>query len=184
MNFFQNGVFFLLFFIFHLSSPCIFADAQLKAVFTSTPPKIDGKLDERVWENAARITELIQRLPNEGEPQTEDTEFLILYDENFIYIGMKCADDPKKITANELARDVSLGNDDRVQIIFDTFLDKRNGYWFQIGPKGSIGDALVSENGASFNKQWDGLWEGKAKIHEAGWDAEIAIPFKTLNFKP
>ena len=97
---------------------------------------------------------------------------------------MRCADDPKKITANELARDVSLANDDRVQIIFDTFLDKRNGYWFQIGPKGSIGDALVSENGAGFNKQWDGLWEGRAKIHETGWDAEIAIPFKTLNFKP
>lgn len=183
MNFFPKGAI-LLFFIFHLSNQHLFANSEIKAVFTNTPPKIDGKLDESLWENAASITELIQRLPNEGQPQTEDTEFLILYDKDFIYIGMKCADDPKKITANELARDVSLGNDDRVQIIFDTFLDKRNGYWFQIGPKGSIGDALVSENGASFNKQWDGLWAGKAKIHETGWDAEIAIPFKTLNFKP
>jgi hypothetical protein len=162
----------------------VYASSDVRAVYTSTPPRIDGKLDESVWKDAAKISELIQRLPNEGEPQTEDTEFLILFDENFIYIGVRCADDPAKITANELARDVSLGNDDRVQIIFDTFLDKRNGYWFQIGPKGSIGDALVSENGASFNKQWDGLWEGRAKIHDAGWDAEIAIPFKTLNFKP
>ena len=162
----------------------VFASSDVKAIYTNTPPKIDGKIDDVVWEKAARITELIQRQPNEGKPQTEDTEFLILYDKNFIYIGMRCADDPNKITANELARDVSLGNDDRVQIIFDTFLDKRNGYWFQIGPKGSIGDALVSENGASFNKQWDGLWAGKAKIHDRGWDAEIAIPFKTLNFKP
>jgi hypothetical protein len=162
----------------------VYASSDVRAVYTSTPPRIDGKLDESVWKDAAKISELIQRLPNEGEPQTEDTEFLILFDENFIYIGVRCADDPAKITANELARDVSLGNDDRVQIIFDTFLDKRNGYWFQIGPKGSIGDALVSENGASFNKQWDGLWEGRAKIHDAGWDPEIAIPFKTLNFKP
>ena len=162
----------------------VYASSDVRAVYTSTPPRIDGKLDESVWKDAAKISELIQRLPNEGEPQTEDTEFLILFDENFIYIGVRCADDPAKITANELARDVSLGNDDRVQIIFDTFLDKRNGYWFQIGPKGSIGDALVSENGASFNKQWDGLWEGRAKIHDTGWDAEIAMPFKTLNFKP
>jgi len=173
----------LLYVLFIINTQVI-ASSELKAVYTDTPPKIDEKIDEMAWENAARVNELIQRLPNIGEPQSEDTDFLILYDKDFIYIGMRCADDPKKITANELARDVSLGNDDRVQIIFDTFLDKRNGYRFQIGPKGSIGDALVSENGASFNKQWDGLWEGKARIHDKGWDAEIAIPFKTLNFKP
>lgn len=187
MYFFKGASFtkiYIFLFIFFSIGNYTFASSELKAVYTDTPPKIDGKVDDAAWENAVRITELIQRTPNEGQPQTEDTEFLILYDKDFIYIGMRCSDDPKKITANELARDVSLGNDDRVQIIFDTFLDKRNGYWFQIGPKGSIGDALVSENGAGFNKQWDGLWEGKAKIHDKGWDAEIAIPFKTLNFKP
>ena len=61
--------------------------------------------------------------------------------------------------------------------------DKRNAYWFQVGPRGSIGDAIVSENGAEFNKAWDGLWTGKASIHELGWDVEMAIPFKTLGFK-
>lgn len=183
MNFSGRG-FRILFFALLFVGFNSFAQSELKAVYTEISPKIDGRLDEEVWQSAAKITELIQRIPNEGQPQTEDTKFLILYDRNFLYIGIRCVDDPKKITANELARDVSLGNDDRVQIIFDTFLDKRNGYWFQIGPKGSIGDALVSENGASFNKQWDGLWEGRAKIHETGWDAEIAIPFKTLNFKP
>ncbi len=162
----------------------IFASSEVKAVYTNTPPKIDGKIDDKIWETAPAITELIQRQPNTGEPTSEPTFVYILYDENYLYIGMRCIDDPKKITANELARDISLGNDDRVQIIFDTFLDKRNGYWFQVGPKGSIGDALVSENGAGFNKQWDGLWEGKAKIHATGWDAELAIPFKTLNFRP
>jgi len=81
-----------------------------------------------------------------------------------------------------MARDVSLGNDDRIQVILDTYLDHRNGYWFQIGPRGSIGDATISENGAVFNKQWDGLWEGKAGIVPDGWKAEMAIPFKTLGF--
>lgn len=174
----------LFIFFFVLCTSIGFAASEVKAIFTEAAPKIDGITDDLVWENASSITELIQRLPNEGQPQTEDTEFLILYDHDFLYIGIRCADDPKKITANELARDVSLANDDRVQIIFDTFLDKRNAYWFQIGPKGSIGDALVSENGAGFNKQWDGLWQGRAKIHSKGWDAEIAIPYKTLNFKP
>jgi hypothetical protein len=170
-------------FLLFASSTLLYSSDEIAAVFTSSPPTIDGILVEDAWKNAASVTELVQRVPRLGEPSSEDTEFLILYDRESIYIGIKCADDPAKITANELARDVSLGNDDRVQIIFDTFLDKRNGYWFQIGPKGSIGDALVSENGAAFNKNWDGLWEGRAHIHDTGWDAEIAIPFKTLNFK-
>ena len=62
-------------------------------------------------------------------------------------------------------------------------MDGRSGYWFQIGPRGSIGDALVNENGKDFNKSWDGLWDGKAKITEDGWEGELIIPFKTLGFK-
>lgn len=183
MNTFEWSILLLCILFFSLPGQ-ISASSEIKAVYTETPPKIDGLIDDPSWEKAVIVTDLVQRLPNLGEPVSESTEIRILYDKSYIYVGMRCADDPKKITANELARDVSLGNDDRVQIIFDTFLDKRNGYWFQIGPKGSIGDALVSENGAGFNKQWDGLWEGKARIHEGGWDAEVAIPFKTLNFKP
>ena len=79
--------------------------------------------------------------------------------------------------------DVSLGEDDRIQVIFDTFLDGRTGYWFQIGPRGSIGDALIGENGKDFNKSWDGLWDGKARITNEGWEAEMIIPFKTMGFK-
>ena len=78
---------------------------------------------------------LFQREPNTGEPVSEKTEFLFLYDHNNIYVGVRCFDDPKGITAKELARDVSLGDDDRIQVIFDTYLDGRSGYWFQIGPK-------------------------------------------------
>ncbi|MDH5397170.1 MAG: carbohydrate binding family 9 domain-containing protein, partial [Cyclobacteriaceae bacterium] len=148
----------------------------------STAPVIDGQLED-VWKQASPITELYQREPNNGELITQPTEVYVMYDAEFLYVGFRCYDEGD-ITAKELARDISLAQDDRVQIIFDTFLNGRTGYWFQIGPRGSIGDALVSENGAAFNKQWDGLWEGKAHIHEDGWDAEIAIPFKTMSFDP
>jgi hypothetical protein len=170
--------------LFFLINTGVWADPEFNAIYTHTPPKIDGRLNDQAYVDIPGITEFIQRQPNTGEPGSEPMTVYVLYDDNFLYIGFRCIVDPKKITANQLARDVSLGNDDRVQFIFDTFLDKRNGYWFQIGPKGSIGDALVSENGATFNKQWDGLWEGKAKINATGWEGELKIPFKTLNFKP
>jgi hypothetical protein len=161
----------------------LLAQPEIKAVFIENPPVIDGSVNDDVWLKASLINELYQREPKPGDPASEKTEFLFLYDHNNIYVGIRCFDDPEGITAKELARDVSLGEDDRVQVIFDTYLDGRSGYWFQIGPRGSIGDALVNENGKDFNKSWDGLWDGKAKITKNGWEGEMIIPFKTLGFK-
>jgi hypothetical protein len=158
------------------------AQPSFHAVQVTKAPVIDGRLNDESWINAAKIDQLTQREPNSGQPVSEKTIFYICYDANNLYVGVKCYDDPKKITAKEMARDISLGNDDRVQVILDTYLDHRNGYWFQIGPRGSIGDATISENGAVFNKEWDGLWEGKARIVADGWEAEMAIPFKTMGF--
>ncbi len=148
-----------------------------------TPPQIDGFLSEEIWRTAIPVSEFIQREPDTGQPFSEKTEVYVGYDKDYLYIGFRCFGNPDMITAKELARDVSLKYDDRVQVILDTYLDRRNAYWFQIGPRGSIGDAIVSENGAAFNKDWDGLWTGKARIHDHGWDAEIAIPFNTLSFR-
>ena len=169
---------------FFVITPAFSAENDVPAVFVDTPPEIDGLVTEDIWETAGKVDRLYQREPNFGQPNSEQTEFYFCYDKNNLYIGMKCYGAPEQITAKEMARDVSLGNDDRVQVILDTFLDRRNGYWFQIGPRGSIGDALISRNGAIFNKQWDGLWDGRAVILEDRWEAEIVIPFKTMGFEP
>ncbi len=169
-------------FLLPLSSFRVNSQPQIKAVLTDKPPVIDGFVNDDAWSGAAVINDFFQKEPRNGEPATEKTEFLILFDHNNIYVGIRCFDDPKRIIAKELARDVSLGEDDRIQIIFDTYLDGRSGYWFQLGPRGSIGDALINENGKYFNKAWDGIWDGKARITDAGWEGELIIPFKTMGF--
>ncbi|MCX6333013.1 MAG: carbohydrate binding family 9 domain-containing protein [Bacteroidia bacterium] len=180
LNVFRVSVFiFCLSFIY---SSKLLSQPEIKAVFTEKAPAIDGFVDDEVWAGAAVVKELYQKEPRNGDPVTEKTEFLFLFDHNNIYVGIRCFDDPKGIIAKELARDVSLGEDDRIQIIFDTYLDGRSGYWFQLGPRGSIGDALINENGKYFNKAWDGIWDGKAKITETGWEGELIIPFKTMGF--
>jgi hypothetical protein len=166
-----------------VSNSAIFSQYEIKAVFTDIPPVIDGWINDESWNNAAVINEFYQREPKTGEPVSERTEFLFLIDKNNIYVGIHCYDDPGGVIAKELARDVGLDNDDRIQVIFDTFLDGRSGYWFQIGPRGCIGDALVNANGKEFNKAWDGLWDGKARMTDDGWQAEMIIPFKTMGFR-
>jgi hypothetical protein len=160
----------------------LFSQKSIRAVRIEHPPVIDGHVSEPVWDEAFVTDEFYQREPLEGAPVSKKTEFMVCYNDHHIFFAVRCWDNPDDITAKEMARDVSLGNDDRIQIILDTYLDRRNGYWFQIGPRGSIGDALISENGAAFNKEWDGLWTGKAVIKDYGWEAEIAIPFKSLGF--
>ena len=166
-----------------LTPKILTAQPEIKAVYTEKPPQIDGLVNDEVWEKASAISDLYQREPYSGQPVSEKTQFWFLYDQHNMYVGVRCADDPDKITSKELSRDGDLGEDDRIQVIFDTYRDGRSGYWFQIGPRGSIGDALVNENGKEFNKSWDGLWDGKARITEEGWEAELIIPFKTMGFK-
>ena len=177
----MNKIILIIFFLFSGLYHTI-AQEKVHAVKFDAPPIIDGIISEAVWRQADPITDFIQREPLIGQPPTDETEVYIGYDQYNLYIAFRCYGDPDLITAKEMARDVSLGNDDRIQVILDTYNDKRNGYWFQIGPRGSIGDAIVSENGAGFNKAWDGIWTGKASIHSEGWDTEMAIPFKTLGF--
>lgn len=179
----MNRVLLILSLLLSLSITNLFSQPGISALFTETAPVIDGLVNDDVWKTAPVINELFQREPNSGEAASKKSEFYFLYDHNNIYVGVRCYDDPEDISSKELSRDGDLGEEDRIQVIFDTYLDGRSGYWFQIGPRGSIGDAIVNENGKEFNKSWDGLWDGRAKITDYGWEGELIIPFKTMGFK-
>ena len=153
---------------------------QVRAVRTDTPPVIDGFLDDAAWSEAELLSPLTQVEPVEGARPSERTEIRFLYDAEALYVAIRAFDaDPDGIIANQLARDGSLRDNDRVGLIFDTFLNHRTGYFFGINPAGARFDALVP-----FRREWDGIWYGKAQIDAEGWTAELAIPFKTLSFDP
>ncbi|MEW6745560.1 MAG: DUF5916 domain-containing protein [Planctomycetota bacterium] len=158
---------------------------RVQAVRFAAAPEIDGDPSEEVWRTAGLIDRLTQVEPLLAAEPSQRTEVRIGYDLDCLYIALYCYDDdPGGIIATQPRRDANLDPDDRVEIILDTFHDHRNAYFFQIGPAGSRGDALIANNGNSFNKQWDTYWEGKARITEAGWFAEISIPFRSLSFDP
>ncbi len=159
--------------------------ARLRATVAPTPrpPVIDGRLDDEVWRLAAPIGELVQVDPVEGAAPSEASDIRLLHDRDYLYLGIRCFDrDPRTLLTTTRERDGLLEVDDRVEIVIDTFHDRRNAFFFQINAGGSKGDALVTNNGADFNKPWDGIWEGIARVDEQGWSAELALPFKTLNF--
>src|SRR6266705_5642547 len=152
-------------------------------------PKLDGTLDDPVWQQATAIHNFSQREPFEGQPPTEKTEVRIVYTKHEVYFGITCFDsDPKRIIATELRRDVSQELDDYFEIIIDSAHDRRNAYVFQLNPLGTQRDALITEeqrtdtNTGDGDPGWDGVWTSEARITKEGWTATVAIPFSTLNF--
>jgi len=147
-------------------------------------PKIDGKLDDQVWQNAQFSGDFLQREPVEGEPATEKTEIAITYDDDNLYIAAKCYDsNPSRIIATEMRRDQYLWDDDYFEIIIDTFDDKRSSFYFNTNALGVRIDGKVNDEGKNNNRNWNGVWHCKSSINEEGWQTEIAIPWQTLRFK-
>ena len=156
---------------------------RVTIVRTETPPKIDGKLDDSAWESAAVIDGIRQEVPIAYGVPSQHTVVRLLYDENFIYIGVRAFDtEPDKIIAKQMVRDADMTLDDRVSFNFDTLHDERNGYYFQINPLGNKRDGLIDNGTPKFN--WDGIWYAAGSIDSQGYVVEVAIPFKTLSIQP
>ena len=160
------------------------AHRRVAAVRVDASPRIDGRLDDPAWEQAARLGSLRQVEPHENADPTEPTDARILQDGRFLYVGVRCFDrEPAKVVANELQRDRKLNGDDRISIVLDTFGDQRTAFLFEVNPNGVKRDALIEQNQIVI-AEWNGIWYAKARRDDQGWTAEIAIPFSTLSFDP
>ncbi len=145
--------------------------------------RIDGHLNEAVWQTAEFQGDFKQREPFEGEPASERTSVAVLQNDRYIYFGIQCFDrQPSAIIATEKRRDAWMDCDDYFQLVLDTFHDRRNAYYFIVNPFGNKRDATLANEGEEYNPHWDGIWSCGAHVGEQGWFAEIAIPWKSLRY--
>ena len=148
---------------------------------TSEPVTIDGVLDEPVWRTALTIGDLTQRQPEQGAAPTARTDVTLVYDDQYLYIGVVAHDaEPERVIGTQMARDGSLSADDRVEILLDTFRDQRSAFYFATNPSGALVDGLVASG--QLNADWDAIWDVRTTRTGQGWTAEFAIPFKSLSF--
>ena len=160
------------------------SDLRLKASRVTDAIKVDGVLNETPWTKANVISDFYQQEPKEGEPASEKTEIRVLFDDKNIYFAIRAFDsEPSKINARELVRDASFSNDDKVEILLDTFHDKRNAFRFAVNALGTQQDALITDEGRDVNLSWDAAWISEGRRDPQGWTVEIAIPLTTLRFQ-
>ncbi|MBI2822270.1 MAG: carbohydrate binding family 9 domain-containing protein [Acidobacteria bacterium] len=153
------------------------------ALSTDAPIRLDGVLDEPIWQQAELATDFVQREPHQGAPASERTEVRIVYDKRAIYFGMSAYDsEPDKIIIRNLEQDFPHTTQDQLAIYLDTFDDDRNSFVFYLNAAGAKKEMQSVDEGREQTVEWEDVWDVKTAITEEGWTAEVRIPFKSLRF--
>ena len=160
--------------------------ATIRAVKLTDGLRLDGQLDERVYQTVLPITGFIQQAPDEGAPATEKTEAWIMFDERNLYAAARIWDSapPSEWVANEMRRDTAqLRQNDTFALVLDTFYDRRNGVAFYTNALGAIADFALTNEGNP-NSDWNPVWDVRTGRFDGGWTVEMEIPFRSLRYRP
>jgi hypothetical protein len=153
---------------------------------TATPINVDGKLDDPVWAKAPAFRNL--RLNLDGSPSATKTEARALYDNNFLYVAFRCADN--NIWATFKKRDEHLWEEEVVEVFVQADPQQRSYIELEVNPLATMLDIYLLEirkplHYESWNSQklkWGiqlfGTVDGKDGDKE--WTCELGLPLEDI----
>jgi hypothetical protein len=152
------------------------------ATFTSSPPVIDGSVEDDAWLQGSWGGGFSQYEPDNGSKPAQQTEFKVLFDDNNIYVLVKAYDThPDSIVRRISRRDD--GDGDFVGISFDSYHDLQTGFTFVSNVAGVKNDFIWARDGQTEDDTWDPIWFTAAGLYDWGWAAEMRIPLTQLRFR-
>src|SRR5467141_3129911 len=158
---------------------------------------IDGVLDEDVWKQAALLTGCSQYRPVDSRPAEDSTEVFAFYAPDAIYFGIRAYEAHGNVVRATLADRDNIDADDNIQILLDTFNDRRRALLFAVNPLGAQEDGVRSEGlagaagGSNAGFRFDGVvdlnpdyvYESQGHVTSWGYEVEVRIPFKSLRYQ-
>ncbi|MBM3779645.1 MAG: carbohydrate binding family 9 domain-containing protein [Acidimicrobiia bacterium] len=146
---------------------------------------VDGRLDEAVYREVPPMDGFIQAEPKAGPPATQPTHVWVLFDDDAIYVSVRCWEQyPNRLIADEMRRDsMNIIQNDHFGFSLDTFYDRRNAIVFNVTPAGARFDAQVSDE-RQLNVAWNPVWRVEVGRFEGGWSIEVELPFKSIRYRP
>ncbi|SMD38997.1 hypothetical protein SAMN04488029_3993 [Reichenbachiella faecimaris] len=152
---------------------------------TSSPVRIDGILDEPIWDELEIAQNFNQYFPNDSSMADSKTEIRLTYDDQFLYFSAKMYNqsEDRNYVVSSLRRDYEGDQIDGISFLFDTFQDKTNAFQFGVNSYGAQREGLMAGGFGGTSWSWDNKWYAEAKQYPGFWIAEGAIPFKSLRFK-
>ena len=155
------------------------SESPIIPVKATTPPEIDGILNDAIWAAAHKFTGFKTFKPDYGKDASEKSEAFIAYDKDNLYFAMQCFDsEPELIKASITKRD-NMFDEDNVIFVLDKFGDHQNEYAFFLNPYGIQGDIMINSMGDG-DPSVDIIWYSKGVIHEKGYTVEAKVPFKSI----
>ncbi|WP_214607034.1 DUF5916 domain-containing protein [Hymenobacter arizonensis] len=154
---------------------------QLQAVRISTPPKLDGLLDDEVWQSAPVASQFYELEPTPGRQEKHPTEVRILYDDAAIYVGAIMHDVSQDSILRELSARDQIGNSDWFGVFIDTYNDHLNGYEFLLTP-GGVQIDMRNSPATGEDGNWNAVWDSRTTLQGNDWVAEMRIPFSAIRF--
>ncbi|MBM4085775.1 MAG: hypothetical protein FJ272_13385 [Planctomycetes bacterium] len=141
--------------------------------FAQTPIQVDGKLTPQEWDAAVRVSGF--RLSGSEALAPEQTVMQLLYDQQNLYLGVKCAESQMdKLVVKCLMDDGDVWHDDCIEFFMDATHDHATYWQFIVNPAATRYDA------AGFDRTWNCNWKAAASKEANAWFIEVAIPFKEL----
>jgi hypothetical protein len=144
------------------------------------PVAIDGRLDDEIWKQAIVLKNFLQTQPGDNIAPSRQTEVMLGYDANYLYVAFRAYDDAEHVRATVAKRD-DIFDDDYVGLYLDTFNDQRRAYAFFFNPLGVQADGVLTE-GRGEDYSVDVLMQSKGALDAGGYTVEVAIPFKSLRY--
>jgi hypothetical protein len=158
---------------------------------------VDGALSEPVWRDAALLTGFSQYRPVDGRPAEDSTEVRVWYAPDAIWFGIRAFEAHGAQIRATLADRDAIDADDQVQILLDTFNDRRRALMFAVNPLGVQQDGVRSEGqegsaggvGAGFrfdgivDRNPDFVFQSAGHVLADGYEVEVRIPFKSLRYQ-
>ncbi len=156
---------------------------RLRAIRTTQTIRIDGVLDEDIWTRAEKTTPFFRIQPVDTGYALAQTEVMVVYDDDNIYMGITNFDPtPGKRPVESYRRDWSFNNNDNFFAAMDTYNDQTNGFAFGVNAVGAQWDGMQA-NGGVVALEWDGKWYSAVQNYEDRWTVEYKIPFQTIRYE-
>ena len=159
---------------------------------TSEVIKVDGVMNESVWQQAQKATNFFYITPV-AEQQVEDrdqTEVLMTYDDRNIYLAAICHGEQPYLVPS-LKRDGNTFFDgETFMVSFDPGNERTTGFAFATNSAGVQFDNQLAGNlgtrssggNNGFNTAWNNKWQCETKTYDNYFIIEMAIPFKSLRY--
>ena len=154
--------------------------------YVTEPIMVDAILDEESWSDAKPATNFWQHFPTDTQQAKQQAEIKMMFDDRNLYVGMKVYSSNNDFIIPSLRRDFRASGNDNITMLFDTFNDGTNAFFFGTNPYGVKREALLSGGGTDlrgFNMAWDTKWVCEAKIHDNYYIVEMAIPLSAFKYR-